>query len=346
MIKLDKKSIAWFVATCLILTGLFYLLYEYGFIEYFTDRQRLLHFINMHRAYAALIFIGLQILQVVAAPVPGEVTGFVGGVFFGTAWGILYSTIGLTLGSWLAFLLARLAGRPLVEMIVNPETVKRYDYVMKHKGMFLAFLMFLIPGFPKDILCYLLGLGHMGQGDFLLVSTTGRLLGTGFSPSADHFSATGGMGRCSRCRCQHFPYSAHHDLPRDHRAMVPQNAGRTAPKAPSRPRKAEEGQIGGRYTPFLVLSRLSRWTPLTRSLYRLFMMAHTSSGSSTICIRSRSSGLTFPSATIVFFSQSNSPSQYALPTRTTGNSVIFLVWMSVSASNSSSMVPNPPGKMT
>jgi uncharacterized membrane protein YdjX (TVP38/TMEM64 family) len=75
-------------------------------------------------------------------------------------------------------MLARLAGRPLVETIVKPETIKRYDYVMKHKGLFLAFLMFLIPGFPKDILCYILGLGHMGQRDFLLVSTTGRLLGT------------------------------------------------------------------------------------------------------------------------------------------------------------------------
>jgi uncharacterized membrane protein YdjX (TVP38/TMEM64 family) len=61
---------------------------------------------------------------------------------------------------------------------MNPETIKRYDYIMKHKGMFLAFLMFLIPGFPKDLLCYLLGLGHMRQRDFLLVSTTGRLLGT------------------------------------------------------------------------------------------------------------------------------------------------------------------------
>jgi len=99
-------------------------------------------------------------------------------MFFGTAWGILYSTIGLTIGSWIAFMLARLAGRPLVEMVVKAETIKRYDYVMKHKGLFLAFLMFLIPGFPKDILCYLLGLGHMGQRDFLLVSTTGRLLGT------------------------------------------------------------------------------------------------------------------------------------------------------------------------
>jgi len=178
MIKPDKKTIAWFVVTCFILAGLFYLLYEYGFIEYFTDRQRLLKLINEHRANAAIIFIGLQVLQVIFAPVPGEATGFVGGMFFGTGWGILYSTIGLTLGSWIAFMLARLAGRPLVEMIVKPETIKRYDYVMKHKGLFLAFLMFLVPGFPKDILCYLLGLGHMGQRDFLLVSTTGRLLGT------------------------------------------------------------------------------------------------------------------------------------------------------------------------
>ena len=178
MISLDKKTIAGFVAACLVLAGLIYLLYAHGFIDYFTDRQRLLNVINEHRANAAFIFIGLQVLQVVAAPVPGEATGFVGGVFFGTAWGILYSTIGLTLGSWIAFMLARLAGRPVVEMVVKAETIKRYDYVMRHKGLFLAFLMFLIPGFPKDILCYILGLGHMGQRDFLLVSTTGRLLGT------------------------------------------------------------------------------------------------------------------------------------------------------------------------
>ena len=178
MISLDKKTIVGFIVACLVLAGFIYLLYAYGFIDYFTDHQRLLNFINEHRANASVIFIGLQALQVVAAPVPGEATGFVGGMFFGTAWGILYSTIGLTIGSWIAFMLARLAGRPLVEMVVKAETIKRYDYVMKHKGLFLAFLMFLIPGFPKDILCYLLGLGHMGQRDFLLVSTTGRLLGT------------------------------------------------------------------------------------------------------------------------------------------------------------------------
>ena len=148
-------------------------------------------------------------------------------MFFGTGWGILYSTIGLTIGSWIAFMLARLAGRPLVEMIVKPETIKRYDYVMKHKGMFLAFLMFLIPGFPKDILCYLLGLGHMGQRDFLLVSTTGRLLGTTLlTLGGTLFRDQTVWSAVHAFRCQPFSHSAYDDLPRDHRALVPQAAGR------------------------------------------------------------------------------------------------------------------------
>ena len=65
-----------------------------------------------------------------------------------------------------------------MERFASRETIERYDYVMKHKGLLLAFLMFLIPGFPKDILCYVLGLGHMQQRDFLIVSASGRLLGT------------------------------------------------------------------------------------------------------------------------------------------------------------------------
>ena len=178
MMNLNKRTIAGLAVLGVVIAVILYLLFPLGMVQYLTDKQRLLAVIKEHRANAAFIFIGLQVLQVVAAPVPGEVTGFVGGLFFGPFWGVLLSTIGLTLGSWLAFVLARFAGRPLVETLVNPETIKRYDYVMKHKGMFLAFLMFLIPGFPKDLLCYLLGLGHMRQRDFLIVSTIGRLLGT------------------------------------------------------------------------------------------------------------------------------------------------------------------------
>ena len=178
MFKIDKKTFILFLLMCAVIAGMTYALYATGMIDLLTSKARLLHLIKENRTHAATIFIGLQIMQVVAAPLPGEVTGFVGGILFGPLWGVVYSTIGLTIGSWVAFMLARTLGRPIVERLVNPATIARYDYVMKHKGLLLAFLLFLIPGFPKDLLCYVLGLGHMSQRDFLLVSATGRLLGT------------------------------------------------------------------------------------------------------------------------------------------------------------------------
>ncbi len=123
-------------------------------------------------------FIFLQTLQVVAAPIPGEVTGFIGGYVYGPVLGILLSTTGLTLGSWGAFTLSRIFGRPFVERFVRKETLDKYDYLLHHKGAFLVFLLFLIPGMPKDLLCYILGLGHLSTKEFLVISTVGRFLGT------------------------------------------------------------------------------------------------------------------------------------------------------------------------
>lgn len=178
MFRPDKKTILLILLAVAVMGGMVWVLYATGLMDLLTSKNRLLQFIRENRAHAATIFIGLQIVQVVAAPIPGEVTGFVGGILFGPWWGVVYSTIGLTIGSWIAFMLARWLGRPIVERIASRETIERYDYVMKHKGLLLAFLMFLIPGFPKDILCYILGLGHMQQRDFLIVSAAGRLLGT------------------------------------------------------------------------------------------------------------------------------------------------------------------------
>jgi uncharacterized membrane protein YdjX (TVP38/TMEM64 family) len=178
MIRSDKKTIVEILALGGVIIGGIPVLYLLGVFEFFMDKDRLLSFIAHHRGYATFIFIGLQVVQVLVAVLPGEVTGFVGGIAFGPVWGVILSTIGLSLGSLIAFNLARGIGRPLVDIFVSEETIKHYDYVMKHKGIFLAFLMFLIPGFPKDMLCFILGLSHMRQVDFLAVCTSGRLLGT------------------------------------------------------------------------------------------------------------------------------------------------------------------------
>ncbi len=142
------------------------------------DREKLESFLVSLGPISFIGFIILQIFQVVAAPVPGEVTGFIGGYFYGTLPGIFLSTIGLTIGSWLAFSMAKIFGRPFVEKFVKKETLEKYDYLLHHKGAFLAFLLFLIPGFPKDLLSYVLGLGHLTTREFLIISTSGRFAGT------------------------------------------------------------------------------------------------------------------------------------------------------------------------
>ncbi|MEN6318484.1 MAG: TVP38/TMEM64 family protein [Syntrophaceae bacterium] len=155
-----------------------YLFIHYDLYTFFIDKQKVITFVNSFHPYDEIAFISLQLLQVVAAPIPGEATGLIGGYLYGPVLGTIYSTIGLTIGSWLAFVLARYFGLPLVERVVNPSIIQKYDYFLEHRGLFVSFLLFLIPGFPKDYLCYIMGLSHMKTWHFLAISSIGRLFGT------------------------------------------------------------------------------------------------------------------------------------------------------------------------
>lgn len=154
-----------------------YIFIHYDWYLLFEDRHKLVNFIRSY-PYDQLIFIIVQIIQVVAAPIPGELTGIIGGYLYGPFWGTLYSTIGLTLGSWIAFMLARFFGEPLLESMVKKEVFEKFDHFMEHKGLLVSFLLFLIPGFPKDYLCYIMGVSRIPTGTFIIISTAGRIFGT------------------------------------------------------------------------------------------------------------------------------------------------------------------------
>jgi uncharacterized membrane protein YdjX (TVP38/TMEM64 family) len=173
-----NKRLVFSIVFLLLLTGLsIYLLIHFDIYLLFEDRNKLVNFITSY-PYDELIFILLQIIQVVAAPIPGELTGLIGGYLYGPFWGTVYSTIGLTIGSWLAFLLARFFGMPLIEKVVKRETIEKFDHFMEHQGILVSFLLFLIPGFPKDYLCYIMGVSSIPTWTFIIVVTAGRLFGT------------------------------------------------------------------------------------------------------------------------------------------------------------------------
>lgn len=161
----------------LIIAGVF-LFFYFDLYTFFISRKKIVDFVNSFGPLSVVIFIGLQILQVIIAPIPGEVNGFIGGYLYGPVLGTLYSTIGLTIGSWIAFVLARWLGLPFVEKVISPRIIQKYDYFMEHRGILITFILFVIPGFPKDALSYMIGLSHMKTSTFLIVCTAGRLLGT------------------------------------------------------------------------------------------------------------------------------------------------------------------------
>jgi uncharacterized membrane protein YdjX (TVP38/TMEM64 family) len=146
--------------------------------DFLSSKEKIRNWLISFGSAAPLVFIFIQGLQVVFAPIPGEATGFLGGYLFGILPGFFYSTIGLTVGSTLAFLLARWLEIHFVEKVVQRETLQKFDFIIERQGALLAFLFFLMPGFPKDYLCFILGLSQMPLQVFLIICTIGRIPGT------------------------------------------------------------------------------------------------------------------------------------------------------------------------
>jgi uncharacterized membrane protein YdjX (TVP38/TMEM64 family) len=130
---------------------------------------------------APLVFIAIQALQVIISPIPGEITGPVGGALFGTLWGVIYSTIGLTFGTLFCFWVGRMWGEPLIRPWLSEHHWEKMSYILEAEGAILCFILYLIPGFPKDIISYLFGISPMPFWIFAIVSTIGRLPGTWIS---------------------------------------------------------------------------------------------------------------------------------------------------------------------
>ncbi len=147
-------------------------------VRLYVDKHFLKRTLREWGVLAPVIFIVLQALQVVIAPIPGEATGILGGYLFGQWLGLFYSTIGLTVGSVAAFGIGRWLGAHYVKNLVSPETWNRLGFIVEAEGAVLCFIIYLIPGLPKDIVCYLFGISPMPLWVFALVSGLGRIPGT------------------------------------------------------------------------------------------------------------------------------------------------------------------------
>jgi len=118
-----------------------------------SDPHKFREYVLSFGSWSAAVFMLFQVLQVVIAVIPGEPVQIAGGYIFGTVLGTVYSTIGITVGYIIVFIGVKLFGFPLVKKLVPEKELKKFSALINSPKLETTiFLLFLIPGIPKDIL--------------------------------------------------------------------------------------------------------------------------------------------------------------------------------------------------
>jgi uncharacterized membrane protein YdjX (TVP38/TMEM64 family) len=180
MRRIDGKRLLAIAAFPLLIGALFVpvIIWHDAIWKLFTSSERLREWVQGWGAWAPIVFIAIQAVQVIVFVIPGEVPQIAGGYLFGAWEGTILSVTGILLGSAASFFLARALGTPFVSALFPRDQVERFRALLISRGArVIFFLLFLIPGIPKDILCYVAGLTPMRFPFFAAASTLGRLPG-------------------------------------------------------------------------------------------------------------------------------------------------------------------------
>ncbi len=159
-----------------IFAVIFYAISATGLIQKINSIEALQNYIDGFGSTAVIIFIAFSFLQVVILPVPGSVTVAAGVALFGPLECALYSFIGILTGSVVAFAIGRWIGYKAVCWIVGKDDIDKWLAKIKGKDYLILSLMFLLPLFPDDVLCFVAGLSSMTWPYFIIMIIITRLI--------------------------------------------------------------------------------------------------------------------------------------------------------------------------
>jgi uncharacterized membrane protein YdjX (TVP38/TMEM64 family) len=175
--RADKFKFLLFLIVIVALLGITVAMWPYiSYLGGDAGREYLTKMVQGAGPWGVLVLLGFQILQVVVAVIPGGVVELVAGMLYGTIGGSAIVTVGSLLSTIIIFYLVRKLGAPFVQAFVSEHERKKMRFLDDpHKLNAAVFILFLIPGMPKDVLTYLVPLTEMRTRDFFILSTLGRV---------------------------------------------------------------------------------------------------------------------------------------------------------------------------
>ena len=145
-------------------------------IRFVQEPERFRQWVDAQGVWAPLLFTGMVILQVIVAVIPGEPLEIAAGYAFGAVEGTLLCVLGTFIGGMLVFLLVRRFGLRAVEVFFPEEKLRRLRFLHNERRLARwVFVIFFLPGTPKDVLCYFVGLTPMPLRTWALISAVARL---------------------------------------------------------------------------------------------------------------------------------------------------------------------------
>ena len=178
--RLTEREKRWIVGLGLgLFLVLFVLVAWYAgrpLVAFASEPERFQQWVDSQGLLAPVLFMGMVILQVVVAVIPGEPLEIAAGYAFGALEGTVLCVLGTLIGGVLVFLLVRRFGAQAVEVFFDLEKFRSLRFFQDRRRLtFWVFLVFFLPGTPKDVLCYFVGLTDMRLRTWILVSAVARI---------------------------------------------------------------------------------------------------------------------------------------------------------------------------
>lgn len=147
-------------------------------ISHWKSVDDVVAFLEKYETVSIFVYIGLQIVQVVISVLPGQVFQMAAGYLYGFWEALLYAMTGAVLGTMVSFMLAKVLGRDFLHIIFGEERISYYIERLNSKRVYvIVFLVYLIPGIPKDMVSYAAGVSEIRFKPFIILSAVGRLPG-------------------------------------------------------------------------------------------------------------------------------------------------------------------------
>ena len=164
------------LAVLLIFVSIVTILIGKPMIESISEPEHFREWVSSYGFLGKLIYVGMVIIQVIFAIIPGEPLEIGGGYAFGALEGTILCLIGITIGSMIVFALVRTIGVRVVEIFYPIEKIRSLKFLQNTERFnVVTYIIFFMPGTPKDLLTYFIGLTDMKWQTWLFITFLSRI---------------------------------------------------------------------------------------------------------------------------------------------------------------------------